>query len=715
MVKKLASGIIVVICAFLLGLATYLLIIFAGDYMIDEEKLVLNETTTIVDENDRLITKLFVENRELVAGTEIPKHVKEAFIATEDARFHDHYGIDIKAILRALYRDILAGGKVEGGSTITQQLAKRVFLSDDKTFLRKTKEVLIAMNLERKYSKEKILELYLNQIYFGHGAYGIQSAANRFFNKDVSELSVTDGALLAAIPKAPSTYSPLVHPETSKERRNLVLSLMTEQGYLDADEAVRLQGKTLGLDANEMVDEPAYLTYIDMVLDEAESIYQLSPEEVLKGGYRIVVAMDAEAQKTAFELFQNGDFFQGSHPDERPEGAFVAMDGESGGVIAAIGGREYVARGFNRVKAKRQPGSALKPLAVYGPALETGHYEPYSLLQDKPHNYNGYEPTNYDGIYRGDISLYDALVHSTNAPAVWLLNKLGVDTIKKPLKELGLEFKDSGLKIALGGIDEGLSPFAMMKAYRAFLQAGKVVEPYVIAKIYDQNGKLIGEAKRNEKTVFSPQTAWFMTRMLEDVVREGTAKAGDVKTALAGKTGTTAFEKVEGGNRDAWFVGYTPEIVGAVWLGYDKTDEEHYLTGGSKDAVRLMKAFVNEYAGKTETAFAKPEGVHDLEAPIRLVDVNDLTGGYSLKYGLPAITLSWTPARDDRIVYRIYAKTRDGKKLEAEVTGKGRYTANTFSFFSQPDYMVVPYNPQTKQEGNPSNIVKLKDFTDLLP
>src|SRR5690606_26577532 len=250
-----------------------------------DKKLVMNSATKLVDEEGQFITKLYYENRDLVKIKDIPEYVQQAFIAVEDTRFYQHHGIDLQAIGRAIYKDIVAGGKVEGGSTITQQLAKNVFLTNEKTFLRKTKELIIAINLEEKYSKQELLEMYLNQIYFGHGSYGIQSASKFYFNKNVSELTVEEGALLAAIPKAPSTYSPILHPEKSKQRRDLVISLMEKRGFLQPEEAVRVLGKTLSLDIHEIERDPALLTYIDMVFEEAKTRYKLSNEELLRGGY----------------------------------------------------------------------------------------------------------------------------------------------------------------------------------------------------------------------------------------------------------------------------------------------------------------------------------------------------------------------------------------------------------------------------------------------
>ncbi len=702
--KKLGIGLIATLAVFLIGLLGYLGILLAGNYVIDEKKLVMNSATELVDENGDLITKLYFENREPISIDDIPDHVQEAFVATEDSRFYEHHGLDVKAIGRALYRDILAGGKVEGGSTITQQLAKNVFLTNDKSWLRKTKEAVIAINLERSYSKEKILEMYLNQIYFGHGAYGIQSASTMFFNKPASELSVEEGAMLAGLPKAPSNYSPINHPEESKDRRDLVLTLMEKHDYLTPEEAVRLQGKTLALDIAEVTKEPAYLTYIDMTLQEAKTRYNLSNEEVLRGGYQIVVPLNPSLQKAAYEQFQNNALFPGSDAEIPPQGGFSMMNAESGGVVAVQGGRDYVQKGFNHVTAKRQPGSALKPLAVYAPALEKKEYSPYTLLKDEKIDYDGYSPSNYNNQYKGKLSLYDAVRVSANAPAVWLLNEIGIPYSKSYLEKSGLSIEDRDLKIALGGIDKGVSPFEMMAAYRPFIEDGKRIEPFFISKLYNNDGKLVGEANQTEEKVYSKQTAWYMTRILEGVVKNGTATSGKAEVAVAGKTGTTSYEGVSGGSRDAWFVGFTPEYVGAVWMGYDRTTDSQYLTGGSEYPVKLFKQVVNASVNEnSQKEFKKPSGVKDMEKPITLPKINDVKAQFDFLYGLPAVKLNWTASSDERVVYRIY-EIKDGDREQiAEVEGDGEYTRNSISFFGSVSYEVVPFNPLTDQEGEVSN------------
>ncbi|TCP29264.1 penicillin-binding protein 2A [Scopulibacillus darangshiensis] len=706
MLKKVLIAVNVILGMLILGLIGYIIIIFAGNYVIDKKDLVMDTTTKIVDTEGHEISKLYLENRELVSIEKIPKSVQEAFIATEDSRFYQHYGIDFRGTFRAAFRDIISGSKSEGGSTITQQLAKRVFLSNEKSWLRKIKEAVIAINLERKYSKQQILEMYLNDVYFGHGAYGIGSAAKFYFNKDVSELTVDEGAMLAAMLKAPSTYSPILHPKKALKRRNLVLSLMEEQGYISSKDAVRLQGKTLGLDLKKHESHPEFYTYVDMVLDEAKRKYHLSNEEVLSGGYKIIVPMDIKAQKASYKHFKDDSYFKGSNPNKTPNGAFVLMDPKTGGVLAVQGGRHYVKKGLNHVTMKRQPGSTFKPLAVYGPALNSGKYKPYSLLTDKKltyAKYDDYTPENYNHKYAGKITMYDALTHSTNAPAVWLFNKIGIEKGKAYLKKLGFKLPDKGLAIALGGLRKGVTPLSMASAYSVFPNNGEKVEPYFIKAIYNHDGELIGHAKPKATKVFKKQTAWYMTKMLESVVQNGTGKAGEVHTALAGKTGSTGYEKVKDGLRDAWFVGYTPKAVGAVWIGYNTTTEDQYVTSGSGDATRLFKDIINDIPKQQHLTFHKPRGVKDLEPPIRLGSIKNLEASVTLgRYGLPAVRLTWTPLEDDRVIYRIY-EMKDGQRQQiGEVTGKGEYVVDFANPLSTGSFVVVPYNVQTKQEGAPS-------------
>ncbi|CAG9612948.1 Penicillin-binding protein 1F [Bacillus rhizoplanae] len=690
---------------FIFAIVLYKLIIFAGGYMMDEKRLVFHSSSRIVDQKGKEITKLYVENRELVHIEDIPTFVQQSFLAVEDSRFYKHHGVDFSSIIRALYRDILAGEKVEGGSTITQQLVKNVFLSHEKTLFRKMKEVAIAFHLEQKYTKQQLLEMYLNHIYFGHGAYGIQAAAKFYFNKDAQQLTVEEGAMLAALPKAPNSYSPFLHPEKSKERRDLILSLMHKQGYLSAEETVRYQGKTIALHTNRNEQELAYMPYIDMVVDEAARTYGLSHQEVLRGGYTFVVAMDDKMQKVAYEQLQNIRNFP--MQDDEIQGAVLLMDSKTGGIRAAVGGRHYIARGLNRIYTKRQPGSVLKPLLVYAPALETKKYTPYSLLTNEQSSFDGYEPRNYNNQYSKEVTMYDALLESANVPAVSLLHEIGVEEGMRYLEKGDIYIPEHGLSTALGGLKEGVSPFELVKMYRAFVEGGKIVEPHVIEKVLNRHGEIIGQATGKEIKIFSKQTAWYMTKMLEGVVKEGTAQDGVYKGALAGKTGTTSLPNQENGARDVWFVGYTPDLVGTVWMGYDRTDDKHYVRGSSAYPTNLFKTILAKVNVQGEKKFAQPRGVETIGMPIRLSKVDGLEAKLTFTpLGLFTAKLTWNQLSDKRVQYRIY-KIDNGKATHIDtVTGKGEYEVKFMNVFKTPRFYVVPFNPQTNREGEKTKEVK---------
>ncbi|PRP49679.1 penicillin-binding protein [Bacillus halotolerans] len=707
--KKLFIPIIILVLTAFLALIGYISIIFLGHYVIDEKKLILHASSKIVDQNGDEVASLYTENREPVSINEIPKEVREAFISVEDKRFYEHHGIDVKSVGRAVYRDILAGGKVEGASTITQQLAKNIFLTHDKTFLRKTKEVIIAINLERDYSKDKLLEMYLNQLYFGHGVYGIQAASHYYFNKEVKDLTVSEGAVLAAIPKAPSTYSPVLHPDKSKERRDTILGMMNDQGYISAKEAVSAQGRTLGLNVKKQSETPWFDSYIDLVIQEAEDKYSISGEQLLQGGYTIKVPLNSKLQKTAYQVMKEGSYYPGT--DQDAEGSAVFINNKTGGVEAAIGGRDYTAKGYNRVTAVRQPGSTFKPLAVYGPAMQEKKFKPYSLLKDELQSYGDYTPKNYDGRYEGEVTMSDAITYSKNAPAVWTLNEIGVETGKSYLKANGIDIPDEGLALALGGLEKGVSPLQLAGAFHTFAANGTYTEPYFISNITDEDGETIADHKEEGKRVFSKQTSWNMTRMLQQVVKKGTATSGTYHGDLAGKTGSTSYTGVSGATKDAWFAGYTPNITGAVWMGYDKTDQNHYLKGGSAYPTRMFKDILTQ-AGETGSAFAKPKKVKELESPIELEPVKTLTADYTFRAaGLFTIELKWDVQEDDRAVYRIYVN-KDGKEtLLDSVEGKGSYEIPYANLFSGASYKVVPYNTQTKKEGEGTDYVQPKLFS----
>lgn len=692
----------------LLGLTGYAVIVYGGKLVVDEEDLVLDATTTIETSEGKVIWELYNEKRYPVDIDDIPNHVQNAFIAIEDKRFVEHAGVDFKSVMRAIYSDIIALDKVEGASTITQQLAKNLFLYNDKTWMRKTKEVMAAIYLERTFSKKQILELYLNKIYFGHGVHGIEAASQHYFSKSVTDLSIAEGALLAGIVKAPNGYSPINHTEKSLERRNLVLKMMNHAGMISTEMTLQEQGKTLGLNVQDKGERPWLDSYIDLVLKEAAEKHQLSINELKRGGYRISVHIDERIQQIAHEKLRKEHYFPGNAPGV--EAAFVMMEEEQGNIVSAVGGRDYRMGDLNRATVKRQPGSVIKPLIVYAPAMMKDEFHPFSLIRDEQIDYDGYKVSNYDNVYDGMVTIYDAITKSKNASAVWLLNEIGIDYAKEYLKEMNIVIPDDGLAIALGGLSDGMTPIELVKGYRTFIHQGEVIEPHTINQIYHKNDALIAESTPDRKKVFADQVAWDMTEILSTTVEEGTANAGAYKKALAGKTGTTEHPFVEGMVKDAWFVGYTPRYVTSLWMGYDRSDQEHYLTQGSTYPTILVKDILTEIDKRhsLEVSFSKPAHVNELPKPIELPEINHIEVAYEFG-GFPPIKgkVTWESSNDERVMYRIYREVDGIDEKVGEVVGGTEFIIQDITLLSPNYFYVVPYNPLTKMEGERSETVEL--------
>lgn len=694
---------------FILFLIAYTTILYGGKLIVDEEKLVVKGPSTIETVNGDIIWNLYDEYRIPISLEEIPKHVQNAFISIEDRRFYDHRGVDYRSIMRAVYRDIVARSKVEGASTITQQLAKNLFLTNDKSWLRKTKEVMVALYLERELKKDDILELYLNAIYFGQGQYGIEAASQKYFSKTTSELTIEEGALLAGIVKAPNGYSPIEHPEKAKTRRDLVIKAMYELEMITEEEKNEALNKDLNLNVSVRKIDPSVQSFVDLVLKEIER-YHLSIEQLKQGGYKLIVTINPVIQQIVYEQFKEDSYFPGNNL-ELIEGAFAMINKTTGAIVATVGARDYRIGDLNRVEIERQPGSTFKPIAVYAPAFMQGDYEPYTLIPDQPLKLDDVTIRNANDSYEGAVSIYNAIVQSKNSPAVWLLDQIGVDYAKSFLERMGMSIEDQGLAIALGGLKRGVSPISLVESYRTFASDGEYVPSFTIKEIYNYDGKLIGKHEQEYRQVFSKQVAWTMTEILKSVIESGTGKAGYYKNELAGKTGTTEHPLVEGYAKDAWFVGYTPDYVMALWMGYDRATEENYLLGGSSYPTELTKkilTLVDEKISLT-AKFSKPDDVKHVVRPIELPVINDVMGktifgGINIVQG----ELTWTPSSDERIVYRIY-KVNDSNIDEriGEVIGKGMFVVKKTNLFKKESFYVVPFDPLTRQEGNPSNIVSL--------
>ena len=565
-------------------------------------------STVIYDPNGEVIRTVSNSKIEGVSIDQIPDTLIEAVISVEDQRFYEHHGLNYLRMGRALVENAFKGKIASGGSTITQQLAKNVFLTQERTFTRKFKELILAKKIEREYSKEEIMEQYLNQIYFGDGAWGVQRAAQTYFGKDVSELTFSESATLAGVIKAPSNLSPTKNMEKSVKRRNLVLSLMLREQYISQKEYDEAIGQNLALSESTVPhNEEHYPYYIDRVVDEAVNTYQLTKDEVLSGGLHITTEINPVVQNTLEDVYADGRNFPESTPDQLLQSASVFVNPKTGGILALVGGRgEYTQGRFNNATDLiRQPGSSLKPLAVYTPALENG-YHMSDLLVDEPIDMDGYSPKNIDQQYRGEVTMYEALAQSYNIPPVWLLNQIGVQEGVSAVERFGISLtkNDRTLGLALGGLDKGTSPLRMAQAFSAFANDGVMEEAHAIREIKDSEGNVLGKWQGESVQVTDVEVAEQMTHMLQGAVEEGTGKKARISGVdVAGKTGTTQlpFEGVDG-SKDHWFVGYTPDIAGAVWLGYDKTDADHYLTSTSSfTAPPIFAQVVSQSASELST------------------------------------------------------------------------------------------------------------------
>lgn len=576
----------------------------------------------IYDKNGQQIAQLSTPSKiEPVTIDQISSYMKQAIVAVEDRRFYEHKGVDAYSITRALMRDLESGSLAEGGSTITQQLAKNLFLESDKTFTRKIREAGYAIKIDTLYNKDEVLSLYLNQIYFGEGAYGIEAASKKYFGKSASALTIEEAALLAALPKAPSTYSPIKHKTAAMERRNVVLGLMKEQNYITAQEYEVAVRKPITLKKAQGDEQKVkYSAYVDYVKDELLKVHGFTDKQLQAGGFRIYTELDPKVQDAADQVYARKELFPESKPDQLIQSGAVLLDHKTGSIRAIVGSRESgLLMGINyATDLKRQPGSSFKPIAVYGPALEKG-YMTDSILFDGPLDIDGYKPKDWDGQYRNQVTMRDAIINSWNIPAVWLLNQLGVGTgvdfaknLKVPLVEA-----DKGLSLALGGLSEGVSPLDMAQAYAPFANLGVQNPTHAVTRVTTQNGSLLLEVKPDPKLVMKPETAYTMTLLLQEAVKFGTGRNAAMNRPAAGKTGTTQlpdtaeFAKIgSNGTKDAWFVGYTPELTAAIWLGYDKTDKDHYLTvsGGQVPATLFREMMTLLSKDAPVTAFEAPPG-----------------------------------------------------------------------------------------------------------
>ena len=564
-------------------------------------------SSQIYDADGELITTVHsTENRLPVKLADMPKNLQNAFIATEDNRFYSHHGIDPIGIMRALWVNLAHDGVSEGGSTITQQLARNAFLTQDRTFKRKVMEALLALRIEQKYTKQEILEMYMNQIYFGQGAYGVQTASHVYFGKDVQDLSLAQMAVLAGLPQSPNYYSPFTNLQAAKDRQAVVLGQMVKYDYLSPAQAEEAKQADLQLaEKPETTSEHGGLGYfIDYVINEVSERY--GADAIYKEGMKIYTTIDRKAQSAAEKAMQNlPDYYTDENGLHQPQGALISINPHNGHIIAMVGGRG--GDSFNRATmAVRQPGSSFKPI-VYLAALEEGD-NPGTVYVDKPTQFYGWTPQNYSRNHSGAMTMRSAVVHSNNVIAVMAANKVGMKKVLSLAEQMGISTIQEGdrdnLAVALGGMTHGVKPIDLAVAYGVFANNGVKVKPVSITKIIDRNGAIVEEGSPEETRVVDAKYAYMMTNMLESVVKHGTGTKAYFGRPAAGKTGTTDDEK------DAWFAGYTPELVTVVWIGDDSGAENlRGITGGQTPAIIWREYMQSVLANTPASNFPVPDGV----------------------------------------------------------------------------------------------------------
>lgn len=567
----------------------------------------IQETTTIYAADGQVLDMIHQgQNRTYVPAEQMPTHLIQASIAVEDQRFFQHHGLDFRRIAGAVLVNIREGSKSEGASTITQQLARNLYLNHEKTWKRKIKEAIYSIQLEMHFSKSDILEQYLNQIYFGHSAYGVESAAQLFFDKHVGELSLAESALLVGVPKGPRYYSPWLDLERSITRQELILHLMLQQGYITEEEyEAALEENLVIIDPNEQKDvlEGTALYFRDYIRQYISQTYNI-PEEIFEhGGLRIYTTLDSHMQKTAEETFQHH-----LPEDHSLQGALLALEPQSGHIKAMVGGKDYKESQYNRVFAARQPGSSIKPFLYYA-ALEQG-LTPLTLMKSEPTTFvydegrATYTPRNFNDSYSNDyITMERAIAKSDNIYAVKTLMFLGEQALVDTLHRFGISRAFHPLpSLALGA--QNVSLFELVSGYSLLANQGVQTSPTAILRIEDREGNLIVQEKPKAQAVLDGDVTFILNRMLRSVFEAGGTGyrvASLLDRPVAGKTGST--------DTDAWMVGFTPQLVAGVWVGYDQNQYINHNNDG-RLAAQIWAEFLEESLKEQMPAlFPIPEGV----------------------------------------------------------------------------------------------------------
>ncbi|WP_373542775.1 transglycosylase domain-containing protein [Chamaesiphon sp.] len=545
------------------------------------------ETTYIYDVKGVQLASLHDEaNREVVPLNRISPHLKRAVLAIEDSHFNYHKGVNLTGVGRALATNFKKGGVTEGGSTITMQLIKNLFLSQKRQFSRKLAEAVLSIRLEQIFRKDEILEMYLNQVYWGHNNYGVETAAQSYFNKHASELNLAEGAMMAGAIAAPEKYSPFINFKVAKQRQEQVLARMLELKWISPAEEKKAKAYPIKL-GKIKTWQTSKLPYVtDAAIEELNQ--RFGRETVRKGGMRIQTTIDYDFQIAAEKVVQNAYTRLGR---SKYQISLVAIDPRTHFVKAMVGGVDYKKSNFNRaIYANRQPGSSFKPF-VYYTAFATGKFSPESIVQDSPVRYRDgsgyYSPRNYGGGYSGSMSIRTALEYSTNVPAVKLGKEVGLDKVIQTCRTLGIESPiEPVVSLPLGAV--GVTPIEMASAFATFASNGWQSETTSILRVTDSDGNILLDNTPQPKLVLNSWATAQINSALQSVVTKGTGKAAAIGRPAAGKTGTTDSE------RDVWFVGYVPQLAASVWIGKDDyTPLGRGVTGGTY-AAPIWRSFMQE-------------------------------------------------------------------------------------------------------------------------
>lgn len=611
--KKLFMALVVIMVICVAGAGAGFLLSITGTLPDVSQTLSPAASSQIYDCKGRLITTVHAEqNRLPVKLADTPKDLQNAFIAAEDIRFYKHHGIDPIGIARAVVSNIRHRDATgQGGSTITQQLARNAFLTQEQTLKRKLLEAVLAVEIENKYTKAEILEMYMNQIYFGQGAYGVQTASHVYFGKDVKDLNLAQCAMLAGLPNSPNYYSPFHNLQAAKYRQGVVLDQMAKYGYISQEQANEAKAQDLGLvkpgsnqDNNKLASY-----FVNYVVQQVSDKYDSSA--IYKEGLKIYTTLDLDMQKDA-ENAVNKDLPKGTKNAKgitQPQGALLAIETKTGDVKAMVGGRGEDQ--FNRAtQMYRQPGSAFKPF-TYVTALEKG-MSPNMMLDNSAVSFaGGWSPKNYGHTTGGPVTMTEALVKSMNIPTINLANKVGMFNVIKTAEKCGIsslvdsgKYSDNNLSASIGGLSKGVSLWDMAQAYSVFANNGQLIKPRVILRIEDRNGNILEDhtGESDAEQVLDANAVARLNVMLQQAVMRGTGRNAYFGRPVAGKTGTT------NGAHDAWFVGYTPNMVTAVWIGDDTSTNAGY-TGGTIPATIFRDFMSQATASQSASSFNIPASI----------------------------------------------------------------------------------------------------------